>query len=245
MNCIAWIALLFGTAPAQGNGAEFSAALEPAEIIKKAEAALKDTQTVRYRFEQRGRTPEDDQVPRVDGEVILSGYRNFLVEKFRLDVKVRPPDKEESVLKAGADGSIVYLFDVPNKKVYADMDPAVMGSQYKVIGDLMLAGLVSPDPFEYEKKAEKIEYRGRVPVEKEECDSVGFVIGGGWGEIVWFFGKKDSLPRRVDWVFKTPEGKMEGKSTVIRDLQRNPSLPPDVFKLVVPEGFTRTDDFAP
>jgi outer membrane lipoprotein-sorting protein len=57
--------------------------------------------------------------------------------------------------------------------------------------------------------------------------------------------KKDFLPRRVERTFPTQGGEMGGRQTTLSDLVVNPALEKDAFKLKLPEGFTKTDDFAP
>ena len=68
----------------------------------------------------------------------------------------------------------------------------------------------------------------------------------GGNEADWYFSKKDSLPRRVDRYQPSESG---GERTALiltlSQVTPNPSFVQDPFKVVVPEGFKKTDDFAP
>ncbi len=216
------------------------------EVMHKAEQAMKQIKIVQYRFAQRGHGEAAEAPPRLEGRVVLSGYRGHWVERFRVDAKVRKPGESEPVnLVAGSDGDIIYLVDEKQKKVYADIDPAVLGSQMFTILETVVGAFVSPNAFEYEKKAERIELKETTKVGDDECHVLRFQLGGGVNEIVWFIAKKDGLPRRFDWIFKGPTGEPMGASTVLTELRVNPTFDTNPFKLTVPEGFTKTDDFAP
>jgi outer membrane lipoprotein-sorting protein len=223
-----------------------NAPLDAQAVMRRAEEALKQIKLVEYRFAQRGYGEGLDVPPKAEGRVVLSGYSNMWVKKFRLEAKVRRPGESEPVnLTAGSDGNVTYLVDEKTKKVYADMDPAVLGSQSWPIMETLVTQLVNPDSFEYEKKASKTELKEPSKVGEEECHTLRFEFGAGSGEVVWYFSQRDFLPRRVDWVFKGPKGEVMGTQMLLMDLRVNPAFDSDPFQWSVPEGFTRTDDFAP
>lgn len=224
-----------------------SAALDAAGVMRNTEAAIKQLKAVEYRFEQRNHGETLETLPRMEGRVVLAGAtKNMFVEKFHLDTKIRKPGESEPTrLRAGADGNIVYLFDDKQKKVYADIDPAVLGSQSFTIMETVIGNFLAADPFEYEKKAEKIELKEVTKVGDEECYPIRFKFGGGKYEFAWFVSKRDWLPRRIDWLFQGPDGGTVGASTILTELRTNPKFETDPFQLKVPEGYTQTDDFAP
>ena len=63
-------------------------------------------------------------------------------------------------------------------------------------------------------------------------------------ESVWFVSTKDYLPRRRDSIF-IRDGERQGTQIVLTSLEVDPKFTKSPFKLELPEGFTKTDDFAP
>jgi outer membrane lipoprotein-sorting protein len=46
-------------------------------------------------------------------------------------------------------------------------------------------------------------------------------------------------------MFKTPDGKDGGRQYFVSDLEIDPKLDKDTFKINVPDGYETVDDFAP
>lgn len=216
------------------------------EILKRAESALKGAKVVRCRFTREGLHDDAEKTPKASGTVVMSGFSRNFVEKFRLEATLdKAGEAEKAKLTAGADGEVFYLFDYKDKKVYADMDPAVFGSQSEMLFAYVPQTFVNPEPFDYEKRAEKIEVRGIVSLNGEDCYDVRFAFGGGHFEAAYLFSIKDGLPKRFEWVWDGPTGGRQGHSLVISDLTLDAPASADAFKLTIPAGFTRTDEFAP
>lgn len=243
MNAVFWISIVSTVFPLNAGGE--SAELPKAEeVLRRAEAALKGARVVRYAF-LREPLSEDEKGPKAAGTVLLSGYRNMFPEKFRLDATVRKPDVDEpEKLLAGADGDLFYLFDFKAKRVHADIDTAVFGSMQMEFFSYLVTMFVNPDPFEYERRAEKTETRRKVTVGNEECYELYLKFGGGF-DTWYFFSTRDALPRRIEWAFVGPDGRKFGSRLTLSELDLDFHAKPDSFKLSVPEGFTKTDEFAP
>ena len=65
-------------------------------------------------------------------------------------------------------------------------------------------------------------------------------------EAVWFFSKKDYLPRRVERINTNPSGERgAAPQLTVAELKLDPKFKDDPYKLVVPEGYEKTDEFAP
>ncbi len=64
-------------------------------------------------------------------------------------------------------------------------------------------------------------------------------------ESIWYFSTKDYLPRRRDTLFTNRQGATSRYTITLTDLVVGPTIDDNTFKLVVPEGFTETDEFAP
>ncbi|MEK6677118.1 MAG: hypothetical protein AABZ47_15875 [Planctomycetota bacterium] len=219
----------------------------PAEILQKAEAAIKNAKIVRLTFTREGLHADAETSPRIHGTAIMSGYERMFIKKFRIDAKTKKPGEQTTEnLVAGADGDVFYVVDEKTKKVHVDMDPAVMGSiGQTIVFDLLPTTFVNPDPFEYEKKVEKPEVKGIVKIDGEEYYEVQFVFAGGKYATTQFFSVKDGLPRRIEWNYKLPTGESGGSRLVISELTLDYKAPPDVFTPTIPDGFTRTEEFAP
>ena len=103
---------------------------------------------------------------------------------------------------------------------------------------------MAADPFGDELKADTLAYRGTESVDGEDCQVVRVVYGRGQKSI-WYFSTKDYLPRRRDSLFAGRESAESRFTVVLTDLVVSPTLDENAFKLKVPEGFTKTDEFAP
>jgi len=218
---------------------------DPADVLKKAEAALKQAKVVRYKFVREGLKADAEKSPKITGTVVMSGWYRMFPKRFRLDaVSQQPGATDTEKLTAGSDGDVFYWFDEKSKKVHADMDPGVFGSRAQSLFDLVVGTYANPDPFEYEKKAGKIEYKGTSKVGDEECHEIHFVFGEHF-EANYFFSIKDSLLKKFEWTFAQVPGEWSGSRVVLSEVTLDYRPEGDPFKLTVPEGFTKTDEFAP
>ena len=93
-----------------------------------------------------------------------------------------------------------------------------------------------------EINADKAELKEDKKIGSEECYQIDVVYKGGQLKALWYFSKKDLLPRSVERIDREGQG-----STVLEvtELEVDPNLPDDAFKATVPEGFKKSDDFAP
>lgn len=239
---------MFAALAAAQEPAKKSADLsDPVEILKKADAASKAVDFVQYTASVKGEGAAASFVPKASGTVILKGWANNRPEQFRYEAKVeRPGSSDVSDITVGSDGKTYFLIDAKEKKVYEDIDPAVVGTAGQgVRRALGMAEYVHPEPFSDEIKGAKQELKGSTKVGDEECYEIHVTYTEGGQEASWFFSKKDFLPRRVDRFFSTPTGEKGSSQLVVTKLTVDPKLDKDPFKLIVPEGFTRIDDFAP
>ena len=235
---------------AQGAAAAEQGKLtDPLEILKKADAAAKAVKSVSYTVESRGLGANETRLPRVEGSVVLSGWTaeaRGSVEKWHYDVKIHRPDSSETrELEAGTDGETFFLIDKAEKKAYEDIDPAVVGSAERVIRGITMAEFLHPTPFNDEITAKKQELRGVTKVGDEECYEIFVQYANPAQEANWFFSTKDFLPRRVQRWIIVLNGDRRGSELTITHLRVAPTFAKSPFKLTLPEGFTKIDDFAP
>lgn len=238
--------LLLSSAVAQDTGKKDRELPDGMEILKKADAAAKALKAVQYKAATKGLGADEARLPKVEGSVVMSGWLNFTPQKFRYDVKVQRPGSSEIVeYSAGSDGNMVYLVDPSKKIAYEDIDPAVLGSNARLVSSIAVRKLLYPEAFAEEIKAEKVELKGVAKVGDQDCYEVHVHYGKDGGDGVWYFSKADFLPRRIDRMTPAPNGETGGRQTILTDLAINPKFDKDPFKLTLPEGFTKTDDFAP
>jgi len=245
---MAWVLGLcvVSTAAAQNAGAPSGDLTDPVEILKKADAACKAAKFVQYTASFKGLNAEEARAPKVSGTVVLSGWANGRPEKWRYDLKIeRPGSSDVSEATAGSDGKTFFVIDPKTKKAYEDIDPAVLGSTGRAVRGVTMAEFVHNEPFSDEINGEKQELKGVTKVGDEDCYEVLVKYKAQAQEATWFFSKKDFLPRRVDRVFTNQAGEKGGSQLIVTKLTVGPKFDNDPFKLVVPEGFTKTDDFAP
>jgi hypothetical protein len=230
---------------ADGGGQDAAPSSEAKAILKKSAAALEKVKVVRYRGKYEGTGWVKALVADVEGHAALGAPSEHDVPRFRCEVKLTPPNAEETLtFTAGADGDLYYLVDPEKKTVYADMDDAVMGSQQRNIQRVLLPDFVAEKPLEAHLAAENVQLAETVEVGGEACHQVR-VIQSEEREVVWFISTSDYLPRRVDRVYRNPERGEGMTRLVITELKASPTPDTALFKLSVPAGYARTDDFAP
>ncbi len=108
-----------------------------------------------------------------------------------------------------------------------------------------MAEVVHPRPSDDGIGADSAELQGTETVGGVECHKVHVVYSGGQGESTWFFSTEDYLPRRRVRHFNVPD---QGEGTLeitITDLEIDPEVEPETFKMKLPEGYEKVDDFAP
>lgn len=219
------------------------------EILKRADAAAKGVKVIKYKAVAKGLGADEPRRPTVEGTAMIGGWIGGGPAKYRFEVEAKKPGSSEPAkYTAGSDGDLVYLIDFAAKTAYADMDPAVLGSNGRVVRAILVGKIVDPDAFKDELAAEKIELKGVTKVGDHDCYEVFVNYGSDRGEGVWYFSKTDFLPRRIDRSFPQPDGQKGGRQVILSDLVVNPKPPKenvDPFALVVPEGFKKTDEFAP
>lgn len=221
---------------------------DPSEILKRADEACRKVEAASYSVVARSTAWLESRVPSSEGEVVVAGKVKGQqdVGKFRVKARTRPPGGGEAVeLVGGSDGENFFLIDSATKTVYEDIDPAVMGRSARAIQSLIIRPFVDAEPFTNEFKAEKLELKETADVDGESCYQVHITYADAQGEAVYFFSKKDLLPRRRDRIINNPEQGKATRELIISKLQVNPALPDSTFKAEVPEGYKKTDDFAP
>jgi hypothetical protein len=238
---------VFASMTAGQDAAQKSADLtDPVEILKKADAACKALDFVQYTATVQGSGAAESFVGKSSGTVVLKGRTNSGAAQYRYEAKLeRAGSSDINDITVGSDGKTYFLIDAKAKKVYEDIDPAVVGTAGRAVRGLTMGEYLHPKPYSDEINGKKQELKGTTKVGDEDCYEVHVQYGREGLEATWFFSKKDFLPRRVDRRFQVPTGEKGGTQLIVTKLTVDPKLDKDPFKLVVPEGFTKIDDFAP
>lgn len=220
---------------------------DPTEILKKADEASKAISSVKYTATAKGTGAEEKRIPKVEGTVWLSGYQNGRPEKVRFEAKVTPADGSPSrEITMGNDGNEYFVLDPAKKIAYVDIDPAVTGTSGRMVGLLTMLEYVHDAPFSDEINGQEKTLKGIEKVGGEDCYHIYVKYSQEGQEADWYFSKKDYLPRRVDRKF-TPRGGGEpgGRQLIVTALTVDPKSDKDPFKFDLPEGYEKSDDFAP
>jgi outer membrane lipoprotein-sorting protein len=119
-----------------------------------------------------------------------------------------------------------------------------MGSGARALRATAVLEFVHDTPFDDELNADTVELQGIETIGDEECYKIHVVYAGGQGVSTWYFSKKDYLPRRRTRHFDMPQGK-GSLEIVITNLETEPEVSADLYKLELPEGYEQIDDFHP
>ncbi len=229
--------------PPAGGGAM----TDPVEILKKADDACKAVKSLTYKLTFKGLGADEVRAPKLSGTVSLLGRKASGADKYRCEVTVTPPGATEAIqVTGGSNGKSYFVVDAKNKKVYEDIDPAMFGSFRRAIFGAIVQEYLHPTPFTDEINGVTKELKGVEKVGSEDCYHVFVKYQQETIEADWYFSTKDFLPRRVDRGFTPPgDGPKGGSQVMVTDLKLDPELDPKTFEPVVPEGYTKVDDFAP
>ena len=213
------------------------------EILRKVDKAIEAVAAVRYEVTSTSSGAAARFVSPGQGSVVLSGWAGQFPQKFLIEARGEQGGKPYHVTGGGS-GDAYFLIDHDTKKAYEDIDPSVMGSYRRVLFGMAMLEFVSDAPFDDELAADTVELMGQSDVGGVECNEIRVVYPGGQGESRWFFGTRDNLPRRRVQMFKSPQGEGAIERTLSK-IEVDPELPESLFKLQLPEGYQRIDDFAP
>jgi outer membrane lipoprotein-sorting protein len=119
-----------------------------------------------------------------------------------------------------------------------------MGSRPRDPRRVVVGSLVTDGTLRQALQAENAELKEDSDVGGEPCHQILITLGP-TRQTVLYVSKKDWLPRRMDMLYKNEAGEAGTTELVITNLKVYTKLDPAPFRLKVPEGYTKTDDFAP
>jgi len=241
------LGLSFISAVALADDKKTDELTDPLEILKKVDAAAKAVKTVKYDlvFEADGAMAQ--RSPKLTCTVLMSGFVSGAPEKYVIDAAVSMPDSAEPrKISCGTDNDMFFLVDHAAKKAYEDIDPAVMGAAGGFLMRGTMIEFVYDTPFSDEINGRSQKLTGSKTLDGHDCYEVHVVYAAERApEATWYFSKKDFLPRgRIDH-YTLPNNETGTTTKMVTRLVVDPKLDEDAFKLKLPEGYTKTDDFAP
>jgi hypothetical protein len=213
------------------------------DILKRVDAATKKVKAVQYEVEFEGTGGVKPLVAKFDAKYLFRGLDERMPKEFAVEMRGTMPGSSDTFHKtAGADGENYFLIDHATKKIYEDMDFEVLGSGGRIVQRAAMIEFVHEAPFSDELSGDKQELVGSKTIHGEECWEVRVIYKDNQGEALWCFSKKDYLPRSRHDVVRSPQG---GLLKTIKNLTADPKIKPGAFKLQVPEGYQKIEDFAP
>ncbi len=218
---------------------------DPKAIVQRSVEALAKVEVVSYDLLYIPTGWITAFFPAVSGPVIVGKDTPDKAQRFHCKLTVKPSNSEEvREVTAGADGNDFYLIDPKTRTVHADMDQGVFGKEVWVIMFAVMREYAIPNPFEDSLKAGTFKLEESKSVDGVDCYAVR-IKPPSEPEAVWYFGKKDFLPRRATYEADNGKGEVGTTDMTLTKLTVNPKFVRNPFELIVPEGFKKTDEFAP
>lgn len=212
------------------------------EILKKVDAAAKAVKSVRYDGSLTG-VDGTGKAFEIKGKVVVRRGTDGNPDSYIYDVHAKQGDDAESRrLTVGGNGDMYYLIHWEKKIAYEDLDPAVVGREGRTVMGIYMREFTHPTPFSDEINATGVEVRESAKVGDEDCYVIHVNYGARGQESTWYFSKKDYLPRQRE--MHNNRSSTPNVQTIM-NLKIDGAVADDEFVLHLPDGFEKTDDFAP
>ncbi|UCE60019.1 MAG: DUF2092 domain-containing protein [Phycisphaerales bacterium] len=215
---------------------------DPGEILRRADEALKRVTLVKYYGIFRGMGGMAMRFPSVRGTVILGGVSGDELDKYHLDVHVVPPrGTSRTKVLMSSNGHVHYFVDEKTKTVHVDTDPEVSGDMGRLAKFIALPHFTHANALWDELRMEKATLLGSAQAGGEDCYHLELQNAEGPLRARWWISRRDFLPRRRELAWRHEE---EGPAGLLWDfvqLEVDPKLEEDAFKIAIPEGYTKTD----
>lgn len=247
--------MVWGATAAHAQPAEWRAGRpsDSIEILRKVDQASKAVKVVRYTGRLEGKAAAESRTLLVQGTVLMSGWVPMTPrggpaapKRYRCDVTTTDPHSgKKRHIGIGCDGPSFYLIDHDAKKVYVGPTLDVLGSMSRPAVALWMREFVHPEPFGDEINGDAQMLTGSRKIGDEDCHEIRIIYKDAIGEAVWWFSKRDFLPRGVQRMMTTPRGERAIQQWQITNLEVDPKLAEEEFELVIPEGYEKVEVNAP
>lgn len=207
------------------------------EVLQQAHAASRAVKAVRYEAKGQADGWLGQRVPAMEGTVTLVAVPGDPTPKLRIEAQAVPPGRLEPVaLQLTCDGTFVAVAE-HGQRVFFRRALPIGDSLLNSAAAILVREFGSEKALEREMQAASLEYAGREVVGDVECDVVRAVLAGDEGEVRWYFGCADHLPRRVQRFVRNGQD-VASITTTIAKLDVNPDIGTTAFQLERPAGFT-------
>ncbi len=231
-------------AMAQESGKKEGELTDAKAILQRVSQALKTTPTVSYRAEYKVAGWVTQFVPNLEGQVVVGQLSKYKLQRYYCQLKVQKAGSSDvREFTAGCDGENFFIIDPKTKIAHQDIDPGVIGADSWATTFVMIPEFGAPDALDKSLKSAKLEITGEKKIGEEDCLEIR-IQADDPQDATWTVSKKDFLPRRITSSIEMG-GKEASTDLMMHDFKVNPSFPKSPFELVVPEGYQKTDEFAP
>lgn len=220
------------------------------KILKKADAATKAVVAVSYDTEFKGTGDLAQRLPVLRGVVKGRKIRRFVFRtgktkhEWRLTgVRIQPDSETEIPFDVAAAGKYVVKIDI-ERKTYTTGKRSQAEELIGPIRNLPLMEFFHPTPFSDEINAKKAEYEGVKEIEGVPCDVVYVHYQNEGYQSRWFFGREDSLPRRVERYYKR-KGVEGARVWTLSNINTSPQFTKRDFYPRCPPGFKKCKHVKP
>jgi hypothetical protein len=214
-------------------------------ILERSVEATQKLKTVSYELDYQVSGWFTNFMPNIRGTVVMGKETKHEVKRFQCTLKVEPSGSGEPFeLTAGADGTRFYIVDHQTKTVHADIDPGVFGKNRYTVEFSLPREFGMAKPFEDTLQGGEMRLEEAKEIDGEACYGLWLKPKTEPGA-TWYFSKRDFLPRRISFSAEDKDGHKATAEITIRKLVVNPTFAKDPFEVAVPEGYRRTEEFAP
>ncbi len=236
--------LLVGTSV----GAQDDKSAKGYPILKKSEAVMKRLGRISYSADYKGTGWIKEFVPSVSGIVVVGKRSKWDVTEFYCHVKITPTGSTDVIdLTAGSDGDVYFLIDPKTKIAHEDMDPIVQGKYSRDLQRVVLTEFAAEHPFGEDLKPESVTWKGSESIGGVDCHHIHIATETPPALDV-YVAKNDYVLRRVTRTYanrEDPKKKPGTSDLTLTELTIDPPARRSPFKLHLPDGYTKTDEFAP
>lgn len=207
---------------------------DPKEICKKADAATLAVKAASYKVEVFNQDGESRREI-FKGTVLLQNDKEKTetgTPPTRIQGMARSPEGEIPI-DITTDGKEVLVVDKAKKlakRVPVDRMQELDRGTQTVTALSVMREFSHPRPFSDEVNGEKLTLEGKKTINGVECNVILVKYSGIDADARWYFGVKDSLPRRVERL-------TQRYSVELGDLNVDPKIEAGAFAIKAPEGF--------
>jgi thiol-disulfide isomerase/thioredoxin/outer membrane lipoprotein-sorting protein len=206
------------------------------EILRKAEQAAAAFQLVSYKAQAWGEGVLDGRIPHIEGTVKAKRGPTDDSAFLRVDgIATGPQSKDAQPFRVVVNGKQILLIDERAKTGTVGDWPEAAVIAAEPIQALYMHELTKSAPFKTELSDPSLKYEGRKPVAGTECH---VIHAGGETEARWYFAVSDSLPRRVDRIFRVGD-RIAVRVLELSDIDTAPKFDDTTFAISTPEGYKR------